>query len=106
MKRGLKHKGRFIVMKCVEMSHAAAGGEYEIALSDRVDLDLDRITAGLSGLGYELEDGKPGSVSLRRGGMVLTVLKTGAMLIQDVLPDTHEEALRIGEEVLNVEQSA
>jgi hypothetical protein len=104
MKRGLKHRGRFIVMKCVEMSHAAAGGEYEIGLSDRVDLDLDGITVNLAGSGYELEERKPNSVSLRRDTTVVTVLRTGRMLIQDLLPDTHEEALRIGEEVINAEE--
>jgi hypothetical protein len=104
MKRGLKHRGRFIVMKCVEMSHAAAGGEYEIGLSDRVDLDLDGITVNLAGSGYELEERKPNSESLRRDTTVVTVLRTGRMLIQDLLPDTHEEALRIGEEVINAEE--
>ena len=106
MKRGLKHRGRFIVMKCVEMSHAAAGGEYEIGLSDKVELDLDGIAANLGGSGYDLEERKSGSVSMRCEGTVVTVLQNGRMLVQDVLPDTHEEALRIGEEVLNAEQNA
>jgi hypothetical protein len=104
MKRGLKHRGRFIVMKCVEMSHASAGGEYEIEISDKIELDLDNIKANMTKSGFELEEIKPKSVSLRRNGTVITVLRSGRMLIQDLLPDTHEEAMRIGEEVMNAEQ--
>jgi hypothetical protein len=86
------------------MSHASAGGEYEIWLSDKIELDLDNIRSGMCGSGYELEEAKSGSVSLRRGGTVVTVLRTGRMLIQDLLPDTDEEAMRIGQEVMNAEQ--
>ena len=105
MKRGLKHRGRFIVMKCVEMSHASSGGEYEIALSEKIELYLDGITANLTGSGYEVEERKPGAVSLRRGKAVVTVLRTGGMLIQDLVPDTYDEAMRIGEEIMNAEQN-
>ena len=70
MKRGFKHRGRFIVMKCVEMSHASAGGEYEIALSDKIEplvpacyntettLKCD-ITRGQTAYDFELNSSTP-----------------------------------------------
>lgn len=104
MKRGLKHRGRYIVMKCSEMSHASAGGEYELGISEQIELDLDNMRTNLASLGYESDEIRPGSVSLLYRNATITVLKTGKILIQDLLPDTCEEAMRIGMELMNAEQ--
>lgn len=101
MKKWIKYGGKDIIMKCVEMSHASAGGEYEIVLSEKIELDLDRIREKLENSGYELEKIEENSISLFCNNAVVTVLRKGGMLIEDLNPDTFEEAVKIGEEILN-----
>ena len=104
MKKAIRFKGRDITMKCVEMSHASVGGEYEIGFSEKMELSLDVIISNLANSGYELEEMTNGSLSLIYNRAIITILKKGRMLIQDLLPDTFEEAMKIGEEIINAEQ--
>lgn len=104
MKKRVKYKGRDISMKCIEMSHSSVGGEYEIGFSEKIELDLGNIWERLKSSGYELEEIKERSLSLLYKDAVVTVLKKGRILIQDLLPDTFKEAIRIGKEVTNAEQ--
>jgi len=102
----VKLGGRDITMKCVEMSHSAVGGEYEIAFSEKVVFNLDNIWKKLRNSGYELEEMTDRSLSLLYNNAIITVLKKGRILIQDLLPDTFEEATKIGGEVINAEQES
>ena len=104
MKKALKFRGRDIVMKCLEMSHSAVGGEYEIGFSEKIELNLGNICENVKNSGYELEEMTDRSLSLLYNNAVITILKKGSMLIQDLLPDTFEEAIKIGEELINAEQ--
>lgn len=104
MKKTVNFRQRDITIKCFEMSHSAVGGEYEIGFSEKIELTLGNIWEKLRNSGYELEEMKDRSLSLLYNNAVITVLKNGRMLIQDLLPDTFEEAMKIGEEVINAEQ--
>jgi len=104
MKKEIKFNEKRLILKCVEMSHASIGGEYEIKFSEKLDLNLGNILKRLEGSGYTLEEMKEGSLSLNYNNAVITILKKGNMLIQDLLPDTYEEAINIGEELINAEQ--
>jgi len=106
MKKGVKYKERELIMKCVEMSHSAVGGEYEIGFSEKIELNIDNINNKLGSSGYELEEMNDRSLSLVYNNAVITVLKKGRILIQDLLPDTFEEAIKIGEEMINAEQES
>jgi hypothetical protein len=104
MKKEIKYRDRKLILKCVEMSHASVGGEYEIKLSEVLELNLENIIKKLETKGYELEEMNIRSLSLNYNNAVITILKKGSMLIQDLLPDTYEEAIKIGEELINAEQ--
>jgi len=104
MKKRLTYRAREITMKCVEMSHSAVGGEYEIGFSEKIDLNLENIWKELGSSGYELEEINDRSLSFIYNNAVITVLKKGRILIQDLLPDTFEEAIKIGEEIINAEK--
>ncbi|MCP3888323.1 MAG: hypothetical protein GY702_05550 [Desulfobulbaceae bacterium] len=104
MKKGFKYKERELILKCVEMSHSAVGGEYEINLSEKIEFNLDNIWKKLGNSKYELEEMNDRSLSLVYNNAVITILKKGRILIQDLLPDTFEEAIKIGEEMINAEQ--
>lgn len=104
MKKRFKYKEKEIVMKCVEMSHSAVGGEYEIGFKEKIEMNLDNIRKKLVSSGYELEKINDRSLSLVHDNAVITVLKKGRILIQDLLPDTFEKAIKIGEEIINAEQ--
>ena len=106
MKKGVKYKERELIMKCVEMSHSAVGGEYEIGFSEKIELNIDNIWEKLGSSGYELEEINDRSLSLVYNNTVITILKKGRILIQDLLPDTFEEAIKIGEEMINAEQES
>ena len=106
MKKAVKYKGRDITMKCVEMSHSSVGGEYEIGFSEKIQLSLDDIQKNLENSGYELEEMTDRSLSLVYNNAIVTVLEKGRLLIQDLLPDTFEEATKIGEEIINAEQKS
>ncbi|MCD6185810.1 MAG: hypothetical protein J7K84_08510 [Deltaproteobacteria bacterium] len=106
MKKGIKYKDGELIMKCVEMSHSAVGGEYEIGFSEKLELNLDNIWQKLRNSGYELEEMTDRSLSFVYNHAVITILKKGKMLIQDLLPDTFEEATKIGEELINAEQES
>ncbi len=106
MKKAVKYKGRDITMKCVEMSHSSVGGEYEIGFSEKIQLSLDDIQKNLEGSGYELEGMTDRSLSLVYNNAIVTVLKKGRLLIQDLLPDTFEEAAKIGQAIINAEQNS
>jgi hypothetical protein len=54
--------------------------------------------------GYELEEMTDRSLSFVYNNSVVTILKKGRILIQDLLPDTFEEAIKIGEEMINAAQ--
>jgi len=101
MKKAVKFRGQDITMKCVEMSHSAVGGEYEIGFSEKIQLPLDGIRKNLKNSGYELEEMTDKSLSLVYNNVVVTILEKGRLLIQDLLPDTFEEAMKIGQEVIN-----
>jgi hypothetical protein len=104
MKKTVRFRGMDVTMKCSEMSHSAVGGEYEIGLSPKMELDLGAIWQGLKNSGYELEERTDRSLSLLHNKSVITVLKKGRILIQDLLPDTFEKALILGEEVIHAAQ--
>ena len=104
MKKTVKYKGRDIIMRCTEMSHSSVGGEYEIGFSEKMELNLGNILKKLKNSGYQQVEVKDRSLSLSRDNTVVTVLKKGRILIEDLLPDTFEEAVKIGEEVMNGEQ--
>jgi hypothetical protein len=105
MKKTIKYKGRDITMKCVEMSHCSVGGEYEIGFCEKIQLSLDDIQKNLKNSGYKKEKMTDRSLSLvYNNSIVVTILKKGGLLIQNLLPDTFEEAVKIGEEILNAEQ--
>jgi len=104
MKKGVKYKEKELIMKCIQMSHSAVGGEYEIGFSKKIELNLHNIWKKLKNSGYELEEMTDRSLSFVYNDAVITILKKGRMLIQDLLPDTFEEAVRIGKVVLNAEQ--
>lgn len=106
MKKGIKYKDGELIMKCVEMSHSSVGGEYEIGFSEKMELNLDNTRQNLSNSGYELEEMTDRSLSFVYNHAVITILKKGKMLIQDLLPDTFEEATKIGEELINAEQES
>jgi hypothetical protein len=106
MKKGIKYKERELIMKCIEMSHSSVGGEYEIGFSEKMELNLDNIWKKLGSSRYELEEKNDRSLSLTYNNTVITILKKGRMLIQDLLPDTFEEAIKIGEELINAEQES
>ncbi len=106
MKKAVKYKGQEITMKCVEMSHSSVGGEYEIGFSEKMSLSLSTIKNNLENSGYELESMSDKSLSLLYNRAVVTILKKGRMLIQDILPDSFEEAIKIGEEIINAEQKS
>ena len=106
MKKGIKYKERELIMKCVEMSHSAVGGEYEIGFSEKIELNFDNIRKKLGSSGYELEEMNDRLLSLTYNNAVITILKKGKILIQDLLPDTFEEAIKIGEEIINAEQES
>ena len=104
MKKGVTYKEKELILKCVEMSHSAVGGEYEIGFSRKIELNLDNIWKKLKNSGYELEEMNDRSLSLAYNNAVITILKKSRILIQDLLPDTFEEAMKIGEEIINAEQ--
>lgn len=104
MKKEIKYRDRKLIMKCVEMSHASVGGEYELRFSEKLDLDLETILKALEGSGYSIEEKKDRSLSLNYNSAIITILKKGNILIQDLVPDTYEEAINIGEELINAEQ--
>ena len=106
MKKGIKYKERELIMKCAEMSHSSVGGEYEIGFSEKIELNLDNIWKKLGSSGYELEEMNDRSLSLTYNNAVITILKKGRILIQNLLPDTFEEAIRIGEELINAEHGS
>jgi len=106
MKKGIKYKGGELIMKCAEMSHSSVGGEYEIGFSEKMELNLDNICKKLGSSGYELEEMNERSLSFVYNNAVITILKKGKILIQDLLPDTFEEAIKIGEELINAEQES
>jgi len=106
MKKGIKYKDGELIMKCVEISHSSVGGEYEIGFSEKMELNLDNIWQKLRHSGYELEEMSDRSLSLVHNNAVITILKKGKMLIQDLLPDTFEEATKIGGELINAEQKS
>lgn len=104
MKEDIKYKDRELTMKCVEMSHSSVGGEYEIGFSEKIELNLGNIRTALEGSGYGLEKKNNRSLSLNFNNSTITILKKGRILIQDLLPDVYEEAIKIGKEVMNAEQ--
>ena len=104
MKKGVKYKEKELIMKCVQMSHSAVGGEYEIGFSKKIELNLDNIWKKLKNSGCELEEINDRSLSFVYNNSVVTILKKGRILIQDLLPDTFEEAIKIGEEMINAAQ--
>ena len=104
MRKAIRYKDRDIRMKCTEMSHSSIGGEYEIGFSKKLDLNLERIAENLKVAGYELEKLTNRSLSLIYKNSAITILKKGSILIQDLLPDTFIEAVKIGEEVIHAEQ--
>jgi hypothetical protein len=104
VKREIKRRGKDIVIKCVEMSHSSAGGEYEIALDEEVELDLDTIARALENSGYHLEESRGQSLTLSYGDAMITVLRNGGILIEQLNPDAPAEAMRIAEEIMNAEQ--
>lgn len=104
MKKEIKYKERKLILKCVEMSHASVGGEYELRFSEKLDLNLDTILRTLEDSGYGLVEMNDRLLSLNYNTAVITILKKGNILIQDLLPDTYEEAIKIGEELINAEQ--
>ena len=104
MKKGIKYSGRDLIMKCAEMSHSAVGGEYEIGFSEKMEFNLDNMRKKLADLGYELEEIGDRSLSLTSNNAVITVLAKGRILIQDLLPDTFEEAVRIAKLVVDADQ--
>jgi ArsR family metal-binding transcriptional regulator len=104
MKKEIKFRENTVVMKCVAMSHSSVGGEYELKLAKKEEFNLDSIWQNIKDAGYELEEKRDRSMSLKKGDIVITILKKGNMLIQDLLPDTHEAAMQIGEELINAEQ--
>lgn len=106
MKKAVKFRGRDIIMKCVEMSHSSVGGEYEIGFSEKIQLPLDDIQKNLENSGYELEEMTDRSLTLVYNKAIVTVLEKGRLLIQDLLPDTFEQAIKIGEEIINAEQKS
>ena len=106
MKKVIKYKERELIMKCIEMSHSSVGGEYEIKFSEKMELKLDNIWKKLGGSGYELGERNDRSLSLTYNNAVITILKKGRMLIQDLLPDTFDEAIKIGEELINAEKES
>ena len=106
MKKGIKHKERELIMKCAEMSHSSVGGEYEIGFSEKIELNLENICKKLGSSGYDLEEMNDRSLSLTYNNAVITILKKGRILIQDLLPDTFEAAIKIGEEMINAEQAS
>ncbi|MBW2194266.1 MAG: hypothetical protein JRF37_01485 [Deltaproteobacteria bacterium] len=101
MKKAVKYRGRDIIMKCSEMSHSSVGGEYEIGFSEKMELNLGNIWKKLKNSGYQQVEVKDRSLSLLHDNAVVTVLKKGRILIEDLLPDTFEEAMKIGQEVIN-----
>ena len=103
MKKAVKFRGRDIIMKCFEMSHSAVGGEYEIGFSEKIELNLGTIWEKVRNSGYELEEMTDRSLSLIYKNAVITILKKGRMLIQDLLPDTFDEAIKIAEDIIYVE---
>ena len=103
MKVNVTHKDKDLVMKCFEMSHSAVGGEYEIKLPKKTELDLKRISENLKDSGYDLEKITERRISLRHGQAMITVLRKGRILIEDLLPDTFDEAVNIGKEVINAD---
>lgn len=104
MKKRITYKGRELIMKCVEMSHSSVGGEYEIGFSEKIKFNLENIWRKLEGSGYELEEFNDHSLSLIRNSAVITILKKGRILVQDLLPDTYQEAILIGEALINAEK--
>jgi len=106
MKKMVKYKGRDITMKCVEMSHSSVGGEYEIGFSDKIQFSLNDIQKNLENSEYGLKEITDRSLSLLYNNSIVTVLGKGRLLIQDLLPDTFEEAIKIGEEIINAEQKS
>lgn len=103
MKKGINYKERAVTMKCIEMSHSSVGGEYEIGFSEKIEFNLRKIWKKLKSSGYELEEMKDRSLTLSYNDAVITILVKGRILIQDLLPDTFEEAIKIGEKVINAE---
>jgi hypothetical protein len=103
MKKEIKYKDRTLKMKTVEMSHASVGGEYEIGFSEKIELNLRNIWQKLKNSGYELEKMNDRSLTLIYNDAVITILAKGRILIEDLLPDTFEEAIKIGEKVINAE---
>ena len=53
---------------------------------------------------YELEEMNDRSLSLTYNNAVITILKKGRILIQDLLPDKFKEAIKIRKELMNAEQ--
>ena len=106
MKKETIYKKREIIMKCVEMSHSSVGGEYEIGFSEKIELNLDNIWRKLESSGYELEEMNDRSLSLAYNNAAITILKKGRILIQDLLPDTFEKAIKIGEDLINAERKS
>jgi len=102
----VKYKGRDLTIKCVEMSHSSVGGEYEIGFSEKMELSLDDIKNSLENSGYKLEAMSDHSLSLMYNRAVVTILRKGRILIQDILPDTFTEAIKIGEEIINAEKKS
>jgi len=106
MKKKIKHKERELIMKCAEMNHSSVGGEYEIGFSEKIELNLENIWKKLGSSGYDLEELNDRSLSLTYNNAVITILKKGRILIQDLLPDKFDEAIKIGEELISVEKES
>ena len=106
MKKKIKHKERELIMKCAAMSHSSVGGEYEIGFSEKIELNLENIWKKLGSSGYDLEELNDRSLSLTYNNAVITILKKGRILIQDLLPDKFDEAIKIGEELISVEKES
>jgi hypothetical protein len=106
MKKEIIYNEREIIMKCVEMSHSSVGGEYEIGFSEKIELNLDNIWRKLESSGYKLQEMNGRSLSLAYNNAAITILKKGSILIQDLLPDTFEKAIKIGEDLINAERKS
>jgi hypothetical protein len=104
MKERMTYKGRELIMKCVAMSHSSVGGEYEIGFSEKIEFNLENIWKNLESSGYALEDLNGRSLSVKYNNAVITILRKGRILIQDLLPDTFQEAIKIGEALINAEK--
>jgi hypothetical protein len=103
MKKKISYKEEELLMKCVEMSHSSVGGEYEIGFSKKLEFNLENMWRSLKDAGYRLEYKNDRSFSVTYNDATITILKKGRILIQDLLPDTFDNAIQIGEALINAE---